>query len=341
MGSSARKCNPSDHTVDGQGYCTDRSNGWYDGGSGLGNQRSNPNSKCWKEFRYCDCPDCGGGDVQCKDWRCNDEVGVSDRVSGCTVQGVQRKDDIYDFCYKSFKACEPCPFGAQRQGCMRASPGTCVKCFGNGIPPSGTFLISTGTKCETQACSTVPPGKYLVTPCSATQDTQMDVCSNYPGRDNIPGNPKSILAGYMGQAYWYCPAGGLPQRLPINAVPTPDYASYVCSDGFYQDEAGLCLSCPPGSACLYGRKFLCPPNYYSRTPASASCTLCTFRCVFSDELPMRCLAGSTQDKGCVNCNMCGFSLSDGLQCNENTDAMQQLKATCVPLPSSGDTAVCQ
>lgn len=340
-GDSTRVCRPSEHTVDGQGYCADRSNGWFGGGAGLGNQRMNADSKCWRNFNYCNCPDCGDGDTQCKDWRCDDEIGVSDPDEGCLIQGARRESNQYDFCFRSFKSCDPCPLGWKRVGCMRASPGSCVQCFPDGVPPPGSYLVSGTTTCETRACTVVQPGQYQVSPCTATADTQYDHCSLYPGRDGIPGNPKSVVVGLMGQPYWYCPAGGVPQRLPVNSHPLPDYSAFECDNGFYQTDDGLCRLCPPGSACLHGRSYLCPAHYYSRGPGNAFCTRCTVDCPFGDQLPALCMQGSAQDQGCMDCNMCGFSLRYGSQCNENTDAMRRLPATCTPRASDTPVAVCQ
>ena len=98
---------------------------------------------------------------------------------------------------------------------------------------------------------------------------------------------------------------------------------------------------PGGSACLYGQSFLCPVDYYSQGTGNSACSICSTSCTFSDGLPVRCLQGSTQDGGCVHCNMCGFSPKYGHECVEDTTSLLHLPATCTPKASSGAVAVCQ
>lgn len=224
---------------------------------------------------------------------------------------------------------------------MRKSEGTCVPCFDSGIPPSDTFFSNPpNNECKTQPCTHPAPGQFLKAACTPTADAVFGVCSDYPGRDNVPGNPKNFNADYAGKPYWYCPAGGVPQLLPVNSHPTPDYTSYLCDDGFYRTDQGLCKQCLPGSACLNGQSFLCPRDYYSRGFGNTECTLCTASCP-DGQLPVRCLQGATLDRGCVSCNMCGYSEQYGHVCNEDTSAMQYLPTTCTPKASSGAVAVCQ
>ena len=330
-------CRPDQHTVDGGSYCTERKDGWNNGGS----VRLDETYYCYnmRNRDNCECPDCGTDNTQCVDWRCDDENGVWDSTkSQCYTevssgQGVERVySDQYkhDSCYKAVLKCYPqqCKFGEKLTGCMRASAGTCVACP---TPAANKYFTSAGV-CDTADCTPVLKGQYLLKACTNISNTVVASCDAYPG------NPKSVLTQQGDPPRYYCPGNNRVLPLPAFSRPTADYSAFVCIDGYYAAD-NACQQCPQGSACKYGRQFLCPLHYYQRLPGQSSCKRCTQPADCSNgKVPYKCLAGSMADVGCVPCGMCGYSPETGHLCNEKSQP--GLPAVCQPQDVAGETATC-
>lgn len=341
-GSYARTvCRPDQNTADGEFYCTNYFDGWYSGGAQTGDFVQQDGPRCYKAgVGSCQCPDCGYNgfpDVQCKDWRCDDDDAFFDTATGScyTIDAsTGRRNTVgtsdHAGCYKQRAACDRtiCALGQQLVNCKRYSPGACIDCADK--PVIGEKYYRAKGYCDTLACSQVNAGQFVQAACTLTHDTVIIDCSAYPG------NPLSPVPS--GQPKYYCPGKGLVLPLPAFSQPTADYSDFVCVDGYYLVQ-GACQQCPQGSACRYGRKFLCPENYFQHQFAGTDCGRCTYDCN-NGEAPYRCLQGSTTDVGCVSCGMCGYSLNTGHLCNEEPQAMAILKATCVPKDLPGAVAQC-
>ena len=342
-------CEPADFSKEGDRYCGDIRDGWNDGGAAGQVDLYSGKGTCHKNFKYCQCEDCGSWSTVCKDFRCNDEDGEYRKNSAtnkweCFRVGTNDRigEDTYSFCYAGVMYCDltACKKGQYLSGCMRASAGECKDC-----PPleNGKFWGAVGNGLASCAaglrtCTVAKPGQYVKTACTSTTDAVIQSCAKYPGnkesRDNL--SQEQINALKQGQQgvfdidRYYCPVGNIVLPLPANSEVDLGYTAYKCKAGHYV-ENNACVPCPLGHACAYGQKFACPANYYNKGLASTFCTRCTSKCS-GNRKPMRCSEGSIVDLGCVSCGACGYS-SDadaGLLCVENTYEIQQLKTTCEP-----------
>lgn len=329
---SQELCSPA-ACADGSCYCTDRSEGWFNGGFACSKGGS------------CGC-NCDNAGTSCQERRCDDdwtqfETFQYDQGSytnvGCyfddPVKGrVEYKPIWKDFCYGRKEECDNnrCEFGQDLVGCGRASAGVCEKC--PDLTP-GKFWASKG-RCTQNPCTVAVGGKFIGKACTANADAVISSCSTYPG------NQGYIVPRDDGKSTYYCPGGGLVLPLPENSEPTRDFSNFVCIDGYYL-SGGACLQCLPGSVCKYGRKYTCPDHYYSSTFAMSACT----RCSTPDDcpewlFPVRCGQGSTSNIGCVPCGGCSFDSKRGLACVTESYEMQGAGSTCVPANQEGAVAVC-
>lgn len=322
-------CHPA-KCADGTCYCTDREDGWYDGGG-----------FCSKNLRSCGCL-CSAGDfyamTSCYDYRCPDtHTYVPNDPSGVPCRGWDDNkgplfsvEQVYDFCYKKKEICnyKRCDYGESLVGCGRASAGTCQKC--PDLSP-GKYWTSKST-CTQSACSVAPGGKFIAKSCTSTADTVLANCAGYPGN-------KGYIVPNIKDTY-YCPGNGLVLPLPENSQATADYSSFECLPGFYQ-EGSSCLQCTPGFACKHGRKFECPVHYYSSTFGMSHCTICTRQCSGSWQHPLRCPQGSTANPGCISCGACDYDPKRGISCVMEAYEMQGLPDKCIPMDVQGGVAVCQ
>ena len=321
-------------------YCGGRFDGWMNGGGRKSREfRNYLSAKCGKMGRDCECGDCGNWgaveDVQCKESRCNDDIGVVDADRVCwhmldSGAKVKRNYDEHFNCHKTIIPCSStvCDYGKHLTGCKRLNPGSCVECSALEV---GRFWERKGS-CVQKYCTTPGPGKFIGKPCTTTEDTVMAGCSTYQG------NPGYIIPRQDGKATYYCPGGGLVLPLPANAEPTPDYTNFVCIDGYYL-QGSSCLPCVPGSACKYGKTYICPMHYYSSTFAMSACTRCSGVCS-EWSYPVRCKQGSTANPGCMPCGGCSYDPKRGLSCVTEAYEMQGLQDTCVPVNGDGQVAVC-
>ena len=169
QGSALTTCNPAQCTVDGDCYCGQLVNGWYNGGVATDADFRGPNDPvCEKLGTDCQCPDCGQififNNVQCQDWRCDDDSGFEDPTTGAcyTVDSsghrVPTSTSVYFNCYKQVLSCNPsrCAVGQGLVGCLRYSPGTCVSCSPD--PAPGYYWSSPGS-CATAPCTAAQPGQ--------------------------------------------------------------------------------------------------------------------------------------------------------------------------------------
>lgn len=348
---SKSQCTPANYAEEGSGYCTERIEGWFRGGAwDMGASFNNLNT-CYKSGSGgCKCRDCGDAHQSCQENRCHDDDGylkwnAATREEECLTVGTNRKrggdENWFDFCYASSKTCDlsRCTKGQYLSGCKRASAGTCVSCpvaqvIGN------TFWGAVGNgiaSCALMQCAVPKPGEYIKTACTTTTDAVIKSCAEYPGnkgssKDLSKEQQAAIAAGQAGVFdidRFYCPAGNLVLPLPANSVAINKYTAFECKAGFYLSE-GVCLQCPAGCTCVYGRKFTCPSNYYSKYIGSSACDLCTSSCKSKNRKPLRCNEGSTNDGGCVSCGACNVDADAGLTCVENNYEMQQLAAKCSP-----------
>jgi len=88
-------CNPAECHQENSCYCTDRFQGWWNGGAVLADYETSA-GRCYKldMNNRCQCNDCGEADTQCKDWRCNDESGtVIDGVCYTVQDGGSKQAD--------------------------------------------------------------------------------------------------------------------------------------------------------------------------------------------------------------------------------------------------------
>ena len=344
------QCNPVDNTIEGDKYCTDRAEGWFRGGSlDLGSAFNNLDT-CSKGGSWCECNDCGDAFQSCQENRCHDTDGYlkwndASKQTECYTVGTNEKrsssNNWFDYCYKTTKKCDvsACKEGQYLSGCMRASAGTCESCP-VAATIGATFWGAVGSgiaSCALKKCTVPKAGEYIKTSCTSNRDAEIKSCAEYPGnkesKNNLSSEQKAAIAAGQKDVFnfdrFYCPAGNVVLPLPVNSIAVSGYTAFQCKAGFYLLE-GACLQCSPGAACVFGQQFPCPMNYYSKSIASSSCTLCTSTCSGRNKRPLRCNNGSTYDTGCVACGACGYSADIGLSCVDNNYEMQQLSKECSP-----------
>ena len=345
-----RNCHPSACSVDGVCYCTDKQNGWYDGGSGYSRStRSSEQSLCYKAGQGdCECADCGQialfPNVQCQDLRCDDETDRTvtgpfgaDRGQHCfridPEKGKVFTDRRWYFnCYKTRLPCEPlkCEHGQTLKGCMRVSAGTCESC---GPLKPGHYWTTRGG-CGMAACDVVQPGYYMIAPCGNITNSVKAHCSEHIGNPRAPAFANPV-------PQYYCPGGNNPPvRVPSYGRVNADFADFSCEEG-YSKEGPECRACLPGSACLHGRSYTCPSDYFTDRYAQKSCKRCTSVCTFKSELPMRCQEGSNQNSRCVTCGACGLWPATGVNCVRDIAEFAKKPETCTPRNELSTVAVCQ
>jgi hypothetical protein len=343
-------CDPAACSEEGSCYCTDRKNGWFDGGAGYSrNLRSGAQSYCYKAgVGDCECSDCGQififDNVQCQDSRCDDETevavtgpGSADSRTPCyridPVQGkVYTGRRTYFHCYRTQVKCDPskCLHGERLTGCMRVSSGACQSC---GALPRGHYWTTRGG-CGIALCDAVQPGFYMTAPCGNSTNTAKVHCSQYTGNPNAPAFANPV-------AQYYCPGGPhLPVRVPSFARVNQEYTDFNCDSGYFKAGAE-CRACLPGSACMYDRSFKCKADYYTDNYAQSACKKCTSGCTYKNELPMRCPEGSIQNSRCVTCGACGLWPATGVNCVRDLVEFVKLSELCSPRNVTSDVIVCQ
>ena len=344
-------CNPAACSEDGKCYCSEKKDGWYDGGAGYSRSlRSRQQPLCYKAgVGDCECADCGQififENVQCQDLRCNDEtdIAVTGALSNEGGQRCYRMDPMrgkvftdrqwYFNCYRKINVCNPseCLHGYKLRGCMRVSKGTCESC---GALTAGYYWTTRG-ECGTAQCNLVLPGYYMTAPCGNTTNTAKEHCSVHMGNPKAPAFANPI-------PQYYCPGGiQQPVRVPSFAVVNAEYTDFNCNPG-YSKQGTECRACLPGSACKYDKSFTCPADYYSDRYAQSQCKRCTAICGNPDsELPMRCQQGSIQNSRCVTCGACGLWPTTGINCVRDPAEFQKKPETCTPSNTVSEVAVCQ
>lgn len=333
-------CKPASCSIENDCYCTDRENGWFNGGWAKMRDLFKPfSSFCMKlGVGDCKCDDCGSAGTQCQDKRCHDEIGLTEsnvcyHVNPSTGEKTRQDTQYYFHCYRRRVKCNSaaCGFGKTLKGCMRVSPGACVDC--PALTP-GHFWPTEGS-CDQQQCASPLPGQFVGKACTSTTDTVLASCAQHPG------NPGHVVPRQDGRATYYCPGGGLVLPLPPNSVPTPDYSGFVCVEGYYLDGTSSCIPCPPGFACRHGRRFQCPEHYYASAFAMSECRRCTTPGQCQQwESPARCRQGSTSDPGCMACGGCSYDSRQGLACVVDQYEMQGLPDRCRPADAPGAVARC-
>ena len=343
-----RSCHPAACAVDGVCYCSDKADGWYDGGAGYGkDSRYSDQSLCYKAGRGdCRCPDCGQlffPNVQCQDRRCDDVTDFTasgqgeDRGKQCyrmdPVAGkVYTEKRWYFDCYTQYNQCDAskCSHGQTLKGCMRVSPGECQSC---GSLPSGYYWTTRGG-CETAQCDVVQPGWYMTSQCGNTTNTAKVHCSEHIENPLARAFPNPV-------AQYYCPGGARPPvRVPAFGIVNAEYTDFNCTDGYFK-QGTECRACLPGSACLYDKSYLCKANYYSDKYAQSSCRKCLGSCSYANELPMRCAEGSIQNSRCVTCGACGQWPATGINCVRDQVEFSGLPDLCTPRNVVSSVAVCK
>lgn len=358
------QCHPSACAKDGDCWCSDKFNGWFDGGViyPLPTHDSNlisdlfpvlSDSTCYKAgVGDCKCMDCGKlGEsfftfegVQCQDSRCNDETDTTEMVSPYLneknkcyrmdpVKGkVYTKPQWYFNCYTKKNKCDAskCLAGQTLVGCMRTSKGACQSC---GKLEAGMYWTKRG-ECGKSVCGTVEPGYYMTAPCSNTTNTVKLHCSEHTG------NPKAaVLPNPVAQ--YYCPGGAQPPvRVPSFGKVNSAYTDFNCNAGYSKHDIE-CRVCLTGSACMYDKSFTCKANYYTDNYGESVCHRCTSSCVYPNELPMRCSQGSKQNSRCVSCGVCGEYPATGVNCVKNVEDFQKLPDTCTPVDTASAEIVCK
>ena len=311
-------CNPAECHQENSCYCTERFQGWWNGGAVLADYETSA-GRCYKldMNNRCQCNDCGEADTQCKDWRCNDETGTVIDGTCYTVQdGVSTKADstIYDYCYKGRGGCSVCPnYGEYRVGCKRTSPGQCVACTNK---QDGYFYSSKGS-CTLSKCSEPGPGFYISVACSFASNTVIAACKEHPNNKANPGK-------------YYCPGNNQVKLITANSHVNPEYTDYICNDGYYRDFE-YCRPCPAGTCCVNQVKYDCPENYFASGQANSRCTKCDMTCtgVYQGKLRRKCQKNSIQNAGtCISCGLCGEWPSTGYNCVLEPSDFSGLKTTC-------------
>lgn len=342
------RCNPAACSVEGVCYCSDKKDGWFDGGSGYSaDMRSKQQSLCYKAgVGDCECADCGYlvfPNVQCQDLRCNDDTDIAvtgvrsaDSDKKCyrmdPVKGKVYTDRKWYFnCYSQYNECDSskCGYGERLTGCMRINPGTCQPC---GSLPSGSYWTTRGG-CSTALCDLVLPGFYMTAPCGNTTNTAKVPCSEHQGNPNAAAFPNPVKQ-------YYCPGGiQAPVHVPSFGIVNADYTDFNCVSGYFRVDTE-CRACLPGSACLHDKSFICKADYYSDKYAQSECKRCTSTCTYETELPMRCQQGSIQNSRCVTCGACGLWPTTGVNCVKDPVEFRKLPETCVPADVQSDVTVC-
>jgi hypothetical protein len=338
-------CIPAVHcTVENVCYCSNKFDGWMNGGAITMNTYHSGGPFCVKNGKYCECNDCGYWIApydQCQESRCDDTIGVEEsgtcfHVDPVTKSKVQKPSEVQFNCYRVKVACDPsiCNYGKKLTGCERVSPGSCTDCP---TLANGFFWMKKGN-CGQSRCSTAVAGKFESKACTSTADAVISDCSTHPG------NRKYIVPRQDDKDTYYCPRGGLVIPPPANSMPTVDYSDFVCVDGYYL-SGSTCLPCLPGSVCKYGKKYICPVHYYTSTFAMSYCNRCSTpdecHLISKWENPIRCIQGSTANVGCVACGGCSWDPRQGLACVTESYEMQGLPQRCDPVNSDSGVAVCQ
>ena len=337
-------CRPAACDVDGSCYCSNKKDGWYDGGAGYNRDFRDVINQplCYKSgVGDCECMDCGHififPNVQCQDLRCNDETDSTEPYSKCSrmdpVKGkVSTEREWYFNCYRTRNVCDvsKCLHGEKLIGCMRISSGTCQSC---GKLERGMYWTSRGG-CGKAICGDVPPGYYMTAACTNISNSAKLHCREHMG------NPDALTFANPIPQY-YCPGGeAAPIKVPgfgkVNSV----YTDFNCDPG-YSKHSGECRACLPGSACMFGKSFTCKADYYTDRYAQSFCKRCTASCTYPNELPMRCQEGSLQNSRCVTCGVCGVYPATGINCVRDPVAFGQLGVTCTPTDVVSDVIVCQ
>ena len=337
-------CVPAACAEEGSCYCSNRKEGWYDGGAGYGRDSRSTKSDplCYKAGKGdCECMDCGQvfifPNVQCQDLRCHDETDIGDVGEKCYRMDPEKgkvytEPKWYFDCYRTRNLCDDskCLHGEKLTGCMRVSSGKCQSC---GNLEAGMYWTTRGG-CGKAACDNVQPGYYMTAPCSITANTVKLHCSEHMG------NPKArAFANPVPQ--YYCPGGAAaPVKVPAFGKVNSDYTDFNCEPG-YSKHADECRACLPGSACMYDKSFTCKADYYTERYAQSSCKRCTAACTYPNELPMRCQEGSIQNSRCVTCGVCGVYPATGVNCVRDLVAFQELPEVCSPKDVvNSDVIVC-
>jgi hypothetical protein len=327
-------CHPAS-CADGSCYCTDKKDGWYNGGG-----------FCSKNFKQCECTCPSDRSDRCMNERCLDDWTsyMIDEELGWVVGNVgcyyddHKKGRMWggqawhDNCYRTTVPCrkEQCGYGESLVGCGRVSAGRCEKCQELG---TRNYWADKGS-CTQNTCTEATVGKFVAKACTPTTDAVISDCSVYPGNKghivHRPDRPDT----------YYCPGGGVVLPLPENSQPTEDYSNFECLPGYYLDGIS-CTPCMPGFACRYGRKYECPAHYYTSTSTMSYCTRCTRSCTSSWQYPVRCAQGSTSNPGCVSCGACAFDPKRGMSCVMESYEMQGLDEFCKPTNENVALAVCQ
>jgi hypothetical protein len=329
-------CHPAS-CADGSCYCTDKKDGWFNGGS-----------TCQKYSKRCECG-CFDVGTFCGNERCPDHYTSFEKYEGYQgrswefgsigcylddpVEGRIETDLIWhDDCYRTKVMCDyvACPYGEHLVGCGRVSAGRCERCR---ELQAGHFWESKGS-CVQRACTAAAAGHFVAKPCTSTSDAVVSGCSGYTG------NKGSLVSRPDGRDTYYCPGGGLVLSLPENSQPTEDYSNFECLPGYHRSGTS-CAPCMPGFACKHGRKYECPAHYYTSTSAMSHCTRCTRSCASKWQYPVRCAQGSTSNPGCVSCGACAFDPRRGMSCVMESYEMQGLSEFCNITNENVAVAVCQ
>lgn len=317
-------CHPAS-CADGSCYCTNRGYGFYNGG-GL----------CvdLKNRQGCECT-CYSSGTSCRNYRCPDDSSTYMAMDG-TIRCAKGEGDSepvwHDSCYRTTVACERarCEYGEELVGCGRLSAGECKRCP---VFKERNYWGSKGS-CAQIPCTEAAAGQFVAKPCTSTADATVSHCQGYPG------NGGHLVQQSGRRDSFYCPGGGVVLPLPENSRPVADYSNFECLPGYYLSGSS-CIPCVPGSACVHGRKYECPANYYSSTYAQSSCILCTRDCRDQAQYPLRCAPGSTSNPGCVSCGACSYDPAKGMSCVMESYELQTLPDVCIPRKDDTVVVSCQ
>jgi hypothetical protein len=237
---TAGTCHPA-HCADGSCYCTDRINGWRNGGFA-----------CSKNGGSCGCG-CFDLGMSCLNKRCPDDTREVDHPPNDrrNNEGLvcYREDPVtggkfvlwewFDFCYRRTVECDPkrCPFGEVLVGCGYASPGTCQKC--PALAP-GKFWGAKGS-CTQNTCSFAASGKFVAKACTSTSDAVIADCSGYLG------NKGSVVPRQDGRDTYYCPGSCPSLRIPRPLQTTPTLNASLDTISM---TARARRACPVSPACM-------------------------------------------------------------------------------------------
>lgn len=339
-------CQPAECWEEGSCYCTNRFDGWDSGGI-----PGDPFCKRvvpvdtfpFLETQHCQCKDCGEGDRKCREFRCDDNVGVikddkcyEPNAWGTSLNWVGPKP--VNNCYKTKKNCDEesraqCPAGQYLKGCMRVSRGSCQRC--PDLAAGSYWAYPGDVRCTQKPCTPAPAGFFFVSACTSTKDAAVLPCAKHEGNHEGAVRPSASKA----EAMYYCPGGDRVLPVPPNAHVSDDYTTFVCNDGYFAGGT-QCYPCPRGSACLHGKAYQCPTNFFSDVTAGTRCKLCRSSC--SSGVPLRCMQGSIQDAHCVSCNACGEWPETGFNCviDYEINRLAAVASTCTPCNTASGVAVC-